>query len=112
MWQTQDNSIADKKNGTKTFCKFDTEVPVGVNIIIEECLSPAEGSQVGFVQKDIVRPILERLDLSETFKNDLDIIYSTVCEYSEEFITTFKQYLDKFNFSQQDIFSSIARYAF
>lgn len=112
LWQTQDNRIADKKNGTKTFCKFDTEVPVGVNIIIEECLSPAEGSHVGFVQKDIVRPILERLDLSETFKNDLDIIYSTVCEYSEEFITTFKQYLDKFNFSQQDIFSSIARYAF
>lgn len=112
LWQTQDNRSADQKNGTKTFCKFNTEVPVGINIIVEECLSPSEGSHVGFKQEDRVKPVLEKLNLSEDFKTELGIIYLTTCKYAEAFIAKFENYLSKFDFSHQDVFTNIAKYAF
>jgi len=113
LWQTEENTVRDKKNGTKTFCRFHSNTPFGLNLIIEECCSPVVGSHIGFARQDgAVIPILEPLRLSEEMKRDIACIEKNVRSCAELFTAQFCDYFGAFSMRREDIFSRIGRYAF
>lgn len=112
LWQTEENVKQDKRNGTKTFCRFQSNVPFGVNLIIEECFSPAQGTHIGFEDRNGVVPVQERFDCSEALRNDLELIERTALEYAARFSIVFRGYLKAFRMEKDDVFSAVGQYAF
>lgn len=112
LWQTEQNIKQDKRYRTRTFCRFQSNVPYGINLIIEECFSPVQGSHIGFDEKDGVAPVYENFSCSENLRTDLDVIKQTTQEYVAFFSSVFHGYLNAFPIGKDDVFSDIGRFAF
>lgn len=112
LWQTEQNIKQDKKFGTRTFCRFQSNVPYGINLIIEECFSPVQGSHIGFDEKNGAVPVHENFTCSEKLRTDLSVIKQTTREYVAHFSSVFHGYLNAFPVGKDDVFSDIGRFAF
>lgn len=108
LWQTEDNKILDLNRGTDTFFFFDTNVPVGLNIILEECFSPIEGSCLGFKRENgKVIPYLDEIDADESMKKDMDEICTSSIAYVKKFQTQFGKYIDAFVVRDRSMFEKM-----
>lgn len=112
LWQMEKNIERDKENNTKTFCRFQTNVPFGINLIIEECFSPAQGTHIGFIEEDDIIPVQEEFIYSEKLQHDLELIEKCTLEYAKCFSEMFCGYLNEFPIGNDDVFSIIGNLAF
>lgn len=100
--QTAQNVQKDEKNGTKTFCLYPDGIKWGINIVLEECFSPLEGSCIGFQQKDNqIKPLLGETPVDDFMQRDMQKIEKIATDYSSSFMHTFNKYCQYFIFSNE-----------
>ena len=114
LWEKGiENQPLDAKNGTRTVCYFKGDPLLGFNIIFEECFSPTEGSCLGFSEDGGgIRPVLERLDITEGMRADMRTLERCCTAFAEAFAKTFGSYLSALRTEDHAIFLDIARSAF
>lgn len=113
IWETEANKKRDQKNGTKTFCLSQSDNFTGINLILEECFSPLEGSCLGFErQEQAVVVVQDRLLPDERMKQAMSEIQG-VCEaYAKYFKELFAPYLESFILMDRDVLTRAGHHAF
>lgn len=113
LWQTEENIERDLKNDTQTYCRFQSPPFFGVNLIVEECFSPLQGTHLGFAkQEGQIVTVQESISFTKKMKEDLAVMEKAVGAYLEAFSDTFQGYFCGFTFNREDIFSGVARQVF
>ena len=84
LWEASKNKEIDQEDRTVTFCFFDEQVAVGLNILLEECFSPLCGSCTGFEELDgTIQPILGKFAASVQMQQDMLQIKNDCVQYAE-----------------------------
>ena len=95
LWETEKNTILDKKNNTHTFLIMnENQLFIGNNILYEEIFSPLEGGCLGFNNAE---PIKEDLNFNSQMKSDYESIKNIIIDFMKNFIETFGEYTNYCN---------------
>lgn len=108
LWENDKNRECDEKNKTETHCFFEGDLPLGLNIILEECFSPCVGSCIGFKKTGSqVVPIIDELKVSQSMKSDMKEIEENCIKYANSFKQIFGKYFKSIEIKDKNRFIDV-----
>jgi len=116
LWESEQNKVIDRLNGTKTYLFFNNFLEiVPFHLIFEELFSPLEAACIGYEKKN--SEMFPVFDDNETFSDkmdkDLNDIHNGVFDYVNKFCLHFKDYLSYFAMiNYQSIFDYTMQHLF
>lgn len=113
VWETEANRERDQQYGTKTFCLSPSDNYAGINLVLEECFSPLEGSCLGFErQGKKVVGVQDRLPQDTRMKQAMDEIHGVCEDYAKYFKDLFNPYIPSIVLLDRDVFTRACYHAF
>lgn len=111
IYEAPFNKQRDKEYGTKTIC-LTGEFVGELDVVLEECFSPPEGSCLGFADSgDGVIPVKGDFTPDKEMLETLERMHTRCIKHAEGFKALFAPYFDCFRFTDKTILSKIGYHA-